>query len=215
MLTNDQVRQILAQIESNNGQNTNHPHITHGVNKGTHAAGTYGLTTALVQDLIKNDPKFANLAGMPWIGQKAYLEQHPEVQDGLVNKELGTLSKKTQDPRKIAYLWNQGTSLNPNNIPEEKLAATPYIQKFDKLTAKFNGGPSPASVNPVKENVAQQTNEVSPMAVRHPFDEKTIRDFITDPRNPFNNEFAQNDEEDNTDEEEEKSPLKNRYSSLI
>lgn len=205
-MTNQEILTYLRTIESNNGKNFNHPLITHGVNAGTHAIGNYGLTPATVNDTIKNSPQYAPLMQMQPDTEKAYLEAHPQDETVIANTLMDRLQQRYNgDPSKIAYAWNHGTYLNPSKITPDVIASDAYTNKFQKLSQKLGMNPK---ANPIRENIAQQTGAAQPEAVKTPFDSQSIRDFITDPNNPFNRALTSEDDSDEDDD-------KKKYSAMI
>lgn len=139
----------IAQIESNKGQNTNHPVIQHGMHRGMHAIGQYGLMPLTAQELAKNsqDPNIALLAHSSPDQLTQQLQQHPEIQQKLAEQlAQQVLQRQHGDPLRAAYAWNQGHNLSPDQIPQEKLDASPYVQKYQKLDPGMNPDKDPATI---------------------------------------------------------------------
>lgn len=203
-MTNQEILAHLRMLESNNGKNFNHPTITQGLDKGTQAAGNYGLTGSTINDVIKNNPHYTQLMAMAPVEKKQYIESHPEDESNIANSLIDRLQQRyAGDPSKIAYAWNHGTYINPNKITPDILQHDQYTNNFQKLgqnlrmkdPSSFQNVERRPAQNPIQENIAQQTNEVHPSSS---MDEQSIRDFINDPSNPFNEDskVSENDEDD-------------------
>lgn len=194
-MTREQLLQFIAQIESNSGKNFNHQIINHGLNKGTRAIGTYGLTPATVNDIIKNNPEYNNLAALDPEAKKQYLESNPNIENSIAGQLVDTLQKRySGDPSKIAYAWNHGTYINPNKITPEILQNDEYTNKFNRLSQKLgNNNIMPANNMPNNEDLLKKDTKFLPT-----IGIATLSDILNDPNNPFRDEFKdENDEEYN------------------
>ena len=220
-MDNEQFRKLVAMMESRNGKDFRHPLITQGVNKGTHAAGTYGLTKGLVGDLAKQHQQFAALKDLPWEQQKAFIESHPQDEAALYDTALAPLKTRYNgDPEMMRYAWSHGTSLPASAITPEKLAMDPDSQRFRSLMQKLNGGPiqKPLMAQALPKPVSVLAQNEAPI---HPLDttSPTIQDIINDPSNPFTKEFE--DKDTDTEEaslstpDEDETMKRNRYAKLI
>jgi hypothetical protein len=207
-VTRDQLLQILSQIESNNGANTNHPIITHGPDTGTQAIGRYGLTNATVDDTIKNNPNLKNILGqMDPVSKKQYLESHPDIEKNIAGSLADRLLQRYGgDENKVAYAWNHGSYLDPNRITDETLNKDSYTQKFQRLKNKISN----ASSSPQEQLIAQQKGQPAPKIVAE--NGQTINDIINDPLNPFTKEF--NNTSENDEDEIDPAQVKARLSYL-
>lgn len=185
-MTNDEILKFLAQIESNGGKNFNHQMVNHGINKGTRAIGTYGLMPATVDTIVKNRPEYRNLAAMSPIVKKQYIESHPEIEKILANQLVTNVSNRVgNDPEKIAYAWNHGTNLNPNNITPELLQNDQYTNKFNMLRGKLGNNSSDLAKNiPQNEELLKKDTKNLPTIGRT----VSLNDIINDPNNPYNQE---------------------------
>lgn len=194
-MNNKELLAYIRALESNNGQNFNHPIIQHGLDKGNQAAGNYGLTSSTINDVVKNKPEYAALMGLNPSQKKEYIESHPQDENNIVNSLLDRLQNRySGDPSKIAYAWNHGTYINPNKITPELMENDTYTNKFNRLSGISS---------PVKDNIAQQTFPSEPRGMKQSLD-----DLINDPSNPFN----QKDEEDQDDDND---ILKQYYQSKL
>jgi hypothetical protein len=183
-------KQAIAAIESNNGQNVNHPVVNYGLNKGMHAIGTYGLMPITIDELAKKNNNYSHLVSMNPSEKEAYLLAHPEAQDALFSQQINQLAAKPgSTPANIAYRWNKGTSLNPNNINPEMLEKNDYVNKFNKLMDKFKvNNNSEAKIVPENEKKSKIVANNLPTNGEPSFD-----DLVNSKLNPFN--------EDDQDEE--------------
>lgn len=196
-MTNDEILAILRQIESNNGQNFNHPLIQQGLNKGTHAIGNYGLTNAVVNDVAQKNPQLASLTQMDPDSKKVYLESHPDDESTIANQIVQHLQDRyAGDPNKIAYAWNHGTSLSPNSITPDKLQADDYTNKFQKLQNKL--GMQSSQENPVQRNITQQTEPSGGVESGPAIDEDAVKQFLNKGDNLFNAASDENDDDENS-----------------
>lgn len=185
-----QFLKLIAQLESNNGRNTNHPIVNYGVNKGTHAIGKYALMPATADELVKNnDPN--GLKSLTPEQKYQYFQQHPEIQEDLAGKMYEHLSNRYHgDPQKMALGYNAGMYLPEASITPAKLESSPYVNKFNNLRAKL-GDKSDTIANNMPEiqnNLKKDTKNL-PTIGR----DLSLEDILTDPNNPF---LAQNDEDE-------------------
>lgn len=189
----DQWLKLIAQLESSNGQNTNHPMVEHGVNKGTHAIGTYALMPATVDELIKRDPAQAPLMAMNPDQKQAYLMAHPEVQKQLAGKMYDKLNESTGgDPAKMAYKYNHGMYLPDDRLGQDVLNNDDYTNKFTRLSQKVSGEPiTTASITPEGKEYLKKSGQKLPT-----IDVASLDSIINDPANPFNKEDDEETEKD-------------------
>jgi len=139
----------IGQIESNSGQNLDHPMIHEGLQAGTSAIGKYGLMPNTVKELVNrrrvrgtSTPELQSLGQMNPDQMKAYIEANPGLEEDLAN-ELATkvITRQQGDPDRAAYSWKQGDNLKPDQISDEQLDANPYVQKFRRLNQMLNPKP--------------------------------------------------------------------------
>jgi len=173
-----------------------------GMHKGTRAIGSYGLMPKTVDDLIKRNPKYSDIANMDPITKKQHMEANPHIERDIASQLVDRLMKKTQDPMKIAYMWNHGTSLNPNNISNEVLQKDDYTNKFNKLKEKFKNNSIPLSDNTQDNSISLANNmpniennmkkDANYLPTNNRIASMSLEDILSDPNNPFLDE----DEED-------------------
>lgn len=136
----------LAQIESSGGKNIDHKMLTSGIHKGHRAAGLYGLLPNTVADVYSRNPEaFPELKKILKMDEKhavqnpeevtQYLNQNREMQDRVAESLIGHLRNRMgEDDERIAYAWNRGHNLKPQDITPGKLTSSDYVQKFRKLS---------------------------------------------------------------------------------
>ena len=189
-MTNEEFLAAIGKIESNSGQNINHPVITHGLNAGNRAIGTYGLTTPFVNDIVKNMPQYQNLANLSPADQKQYLEANPGIQKEIAGEAYNRLIGKFGDnPVENAVRWNQGTSIK--NVTPEMIQNSPYANKFNRLTQKLSGDRTPAASNiPNNEEKSEKTSKILPTSNAG----MSLQDILNDENNPFKDDFKDEEE---------------------
>jgi hypothetical protein len=100
----------IATQESSSGRNTHHRPLKNG----THCMGVYGLCSALIKEIIINNPKtFINekeLLDFDNDEMETYLNKHIEVQDRLATVAYSHISRLlgTKDPQIIYVAWVNG-----------------------------------------------------------------------------------------------------------
>lgn len=131
----------LAQIESSGGKDTNHRTITSGVQEGASAYGTYALMPNTVREM-ENRKRLAGESYNPNMLKgndeviKAQLAADPTLEQDYVNRVLGQILKKTNDPEKAMYMYNMGHNKNPDEISLEQLDESVQVKKFRNLLNK-------------------------------------------------------------------------------
>lgn len=133
--------QKIAQIESSGGKDLNHKEIQHGIHEGDQAIGRYGMMPNTVRELINRrrteqtmTPDLQDLDAMDSQKMKQTIESNPELEQQLA-EQLGkrVIRRQVADEDKAAYSWNMGHNLAPEEITQEKLQQSPYVDKFQKL----------------------------------------------------------------------------------
>lgn len=133
--------QKIQTIESSNGRNTNHPMVQNGIQAGDQAIGRYGLMPNTVRELVNrrradqtSTSELEDLAKMPSDQMKQYIEQNPGLEDSLA-KQMATMvtRKEGGDEDRSAYAWTNGHNLAPDQISDDQLDTSPYVQKYRKL----------------------------------------------------------------------------------
>jgi hypothetical protein len=162
----DQFLQNIAHIESNNGRNTNHPVIQHGIHKGMSAIGTYGLMPLTVQEIAggSSDPQVRQLLKYSPYELKSIVESNPVLErklaESLANK---VLINHNGDEAKAAYSWNQGSNLKSDDISPVKLVSSPYVQKYNqvKMQSNQNSNPQIVALQKLAQNDVSNNQEQS------------------------------------------------------
>lgn len=169
----------IAQIESAKGKYTNHPVMQHGIHKGMHAIGQYGLMPLTAQELAKSsqDPEVASLAGVDPQGIEAEIKKHPGLEEKLAQQlAQKVLAKQKGDELRAAYAWNQGHNLSPENITDVKLQSSPYAQKYQKLIPHQPSIPTAQTTElPIREPQSEPIGK--PMAQLDP---EILQQYIKD-----------------------------------
>ncbi len=121
------LQQAMAQVESNNGKNTNHDLLEIGPDAGTHAKGHYGFTNSTIKDVIRNSPSFRNSHSHVLdfddnqIHELIYNEE-PALQHRLASEQINNITRelKTNKPEHVAYAWLHGITGAQKAISENK-----------------------------------------------------------------------------------------------
>lgn len=140
----------IQQIESSGGQNTNHPTMQAGIHAGEAAMGKYGLMPNTLREIAnrarlsgQSNPEIKNVGAMADGQQmKAYIEQHPEVEQMFAEQLAGRLLKKFPNEEQAAYSWNQGHNLSPEAVAKRKYKDHDYVKKFNQLRQLLLAGKS-------------------------------------------------------------------------
>lgn len=133
----------IRQIESSGGSNVDHDPISHGQFKGQKAMGRWGLLKPTVVDIIKRakaagklSPDMAALETMPRDTAHKFLMKHPHTELKMVRLLANhVLSRHGGDMQRAAYSWLNGHNLSSDRIHSDQLAASDYVQKFNKYHA--------------------------------------------------------------------------------
>lgn len=132
---------LISQIESSGGKDTDHPEVNTGIQAGSQAMGQYGLMPNTVKEMAKRSDD-------PAIKPLMMMDQN-ELSEQMKNKDLEyqvarqladkVLSQQNGDEDMAAYAWNHGHNLKPEQIMDRSPASDPYYQKFNLLTQKLKG----------------------------------------------------------------------------
>ncbi len=141
----------ISRLESNDGENTNHPELQNGIQAGTSAIGRYGLMPNTIKEIINKSrqngtmtPDLQDLDRMNPHEMKAHIEANPDLEDQLAQSlALKVLKNQMGDEDKAAYSWNQGDNLKPEDISDEKLnnpstVGGQYVDKFRRIRDQIN-----------------------------------------------------------------------------
>ncbi len=131
--------EAISKIESSGGKNFAHERLNKGIHQGHRAIGSYGLMPNTVDEMIASQkinlpiPRQQAIKRMNAAQKKAYLEQYPEAEYAIAEalaKKVG--NQYGNDPNKMAYSWNQGHNLPPDDPRFESIENHDYINKFKK-----------------------------------------------------------------------------------
>ena len=132
----------IEQIESSGGKDTDHPVITKdNLQQGTKAIGRYGLMPNTIKELVNRrrirgtvSPEMKDVSQMDPESMKSYIEANPGLEDTFANDLANHVVQKQQgDPDKMAYSWQMGHNLQPDEITPEVLDSSDYVQKYRRL----------------------------------------------------------------------------------
>lgn len=123
---------VIRQIESSGGKDTDHQVMESGIHAGQAAIGQYGLMPQTIQEIAK---RFGNakLAAMSPKEIPNTLKSSPELENDLAEKLAKRVLAKQGDPEKAAYSWNMGHNLSPDEIDKREYQKHPYVEKFRRL----------------------------------------------------------------------------------
>ena len=123
----------IAQLESSGGENTDHPEVKSGLQKGSTAIGTYGLMPNTIREIL-NRKRLANqlqpadqeLMKMNDDQIREKVSSDPDLEKALA-QQLAThvLQRQKGDEDRAAYSWNMGHNLSPQRITDDKLKLNP------------------------------------------------------------------------------------------
>lgn len=130
----------IAEIESQNGQNMNHPEIQSGIHTGHQAIGRYGLMPNTVNETLNRmrmkgtlTPELQQLQKMQHPEMKQLLEQNPELEDQIAKSLAERVLKKHSDDTAAAYSWHSGTNLTPEQIAARPIQDHDYVKKYNAI----------------------------------------------------------------------------------
>lgn len=128
----------IKQVESNGGTNVDHKTIQRGLYKGQKAIGRWGLLKTTIDELINRQKMsgiltsdVAILAKMDRDKTHDYLMENPHVELKLVRflaKHI--FQRNNNDIKKAAYAWCHGHNLSADQISDEQIKNSNYVQKF-------------------------------------------------------------------------------------
>jgi len=149
----------ISKLESDLGGNTAHAQMKHGMHKGNAAIGTYGLMPNTIQDIMSNydnkqsalryrlgpdyqDPEIEALRDMDKEAYAEYIANNPQTETKLARYLSLMLAQRMQDdPRRMAYGWNQGSSYRKKDVSDSTLNQHPYVKRFDEFSNLYESDP--------------------------------------------------------------------------
>jgi hypothetical protein len=133
----DEFKRRISGVESNFGQNLNHPTIQSGIHAGDSAIGEYAMMPNTIQEFA-NRMGNSEIANIPKEQYPEYFKQHPDEYNKIANYSLDQVFDKfNHDPEMAAYAWNQGHNLSPEKITPKRLNKSPYVQKFRSIKTRL------------------------------------------------------------------------------
>jgi hypothetical protein len=156
----------LKQIETSGGKNLKHPVIAHGVAKGSRAMGNWGLLKPTVNEIVNRmrlsgnlTPEYAKLTHMDRDTMETHLKKNPQLELDLVrNLASHVLKRNKGDMHRAAYAWNTGHNKFPDQIHNDVLLNSDYVQKF-KSADQVNPFKKKAKVKaPLAKTVEAETD---------------------------------------------------------
>lgn len=133
----------IAQIESQNGQNMNHPQIQGGIHTGDQAIGRYGLMPNTVSEVLNRmrmqgtiTPELQQIQAMQHPEMKALLEKNPQLEDQIAQSLAQRVLTRQPDDTSAAYSWHSGTNLTPEQIAARPIQNNDYVKKYNELKNK-------------------------------------------------------------------------------
>ena len=116
----------IAQVESNNGRNTNHATVNRGLNAGNSAIGKYGIMSVTAKDILgksKNlSAKYPDAVNMDDNQLHDYASKNPSFQDDIADRYYSRISRElgSEDPKIIAHSWLNGIQGTKNALAAKK-----------------------------------------------------------------------------------------------
>ncbi len=150
----DDFLKAISGVESSFGQNTQHPEIQEGIHAGDSAIGQYGVMPETAIDIsnklgnLKSDlGQYMQQVDLPEVKQLGSLDKEQvkeKMQDPKIMQQLVRLLATQQDLKqqgdedRMAYTWNQGSNIPKEDISDEDLNKSKYVNEFRK-TRKLIG----------------------------------------------------------------------------
>lgn len=135
--------ELIKQIESSGGKNTQHRTIQSGIQAGDSAIGPYGLMPNTIQEIVNRqrqkgplEEQFSDVYNKDPEYIKDYFTQNPKVEEDIASKLVDKIG--LENPEKSAYKWNMGHNLPDERVTDEELARSEYVRKFKDLMNKQN-----------------------------------------------------------------------------
>jgi hypothetical protein len=126
---------IMSQMESRGGKDTNHAPLS----DGTNAVGEYAIKPTTAQEMLNRMPSSEYPNTKDKFEMQKRLEQSPEMQEDIVGKIAKHLLEKNQgqlDPSAMGYFKGHNRSFERNKEDLEKLNL--YQNRLDKVKQDLN-----------------------------------------------------------------------------
>jgi hypothetical protein len=128
----------IMQIESSGGKNFAHPKVKQGPLKGEIALGKWGLMKPTIKEILdrmkmqgKMTAELQPLYTMDRSEMVKHFENNPGIELKLARiLAHHVLTRQHGDLKRAAYSWDHGHNLKPENISDQQLGESDYIQKF-------------------------------------------------------------------------------------
>jgi len=140
----DQFLDKISQLESSGGSDVDHPMMTHGIHKDQRAIGEYGLMPNTIQEVVnrssmQGDPTLEPLKGMSDEEVEQAISINPDLEQNLARKlARHVLQRQLGNESKSAYAWQMGHNKRPEDISQEQLNSSDYVNKFNRLKKKMS-----------------------------------------------------------------------------
>lgn len=135
----DRFLNLISQIESSGGKNTEHPVMEKGIHAGEQAIGQYGLMPNTVDELLNRAKRSGTMTvemqkmGREPASMKAEIEGDPEVEGALAKQLAEKVLSKFPNQDMAAYSWNKGHNMTPEQVAGHDFENDPYVVKFKKI----------------------------------------------------------------------------------
>jgi hypothetical protein len=144
----DDFLDIIRQIESSDGLNTEHPTMKSGIHAGHSGIGSYGLMPNTIKELNNRAKRAGGLSNEhmrdldkvqdPAI-VKQTIEQQPELEKIYARQLAEKVLGRFPDQEQAAYSWNQGHNITPEAMAKRDYRNSDYVKKFNKLRQRLIG----------------------------------------------------------------------------
>lgn len=134
--------EAIAKIESSGGKDFSHDVMSKGIHQGQAAIGRYGLMPNTVDELIASEKINLPIEQQRMIKnlspeqKKQLLESNPDMEAAIAESMARKVGANYgEDPDKMAYSWNQGHNIKPDDPRMLGLDSNEYVNKFRKAYA--------------------------------------------------------------------------------
>jgi hypothetical protein len=134
----------ISNVESQNGQNTNHKKILHGPMAGNTAIGRWGLLKPTINEMLdrmgkagQSKPELESLRGMNRDQIAKHFQENPEHELGIARfLAKHVLHRQHGDNYRAAYAWTMGHNLSSHQINPKELNGHFYVEMYKKAEKK-------------------------------------------------------------------------------